>query len=79
MRKRIRSVIRLKIEEIAKSRGMNMSQLSRKSDVAYNTIRAIWDHPNRDISISILHRIAVALNVSVTDLYEVVPDDSTNT
>ena len=76
MRKK-RLVIRLKIREVAESRNINMSKLSRMSDVAYNTIRAIWDDENRDVSISILDRIARALKVSVSDLYEVVPDDST--
>ena len=78
MRKK-RLVIRLKVSEIAESRNINMAQLSRRSDVAYNTIRAIWDNENRDVSISILDRIARALKVQVSDLYEVVPDDSTNT
>jgi DNA-binding Xre family transcriptional regulator len=77
-KKRASRVIRLKIKEIAESRNINMAKLSRMSDVAYNTIRGIWDNENRDISISILDRIARALNVPVTDLYEVVPDDDTN-
>ena len=75
MRKK-RLVIRLKIREIAESRGINMSKLSRMSDVSYNTIRSIWDDENRDVAISVLDRIAKALKVSVSDLYEVLPDDS---
>lgn len=77
-KKRTRRVIRLKIREIAESRNINMAKLSRMSDVAYNTIRGIWDNENRDISISILDRIARALRVKVTDLYEWVPDEDTN-
>jgi hypothetical protein len=45
-------MIRLKIRELAEARNTNMSKLSRMSDVNYNTIRGIWDNPNRDIAIS---------------------------
>jgi len=72
-------VIRLKIKEVAEARKINMAKLSRMSDVSYNTIRSIWDDENRDIAISVLDRIAKALKVSVSELYEVVPDDSANT
>jgi len=71
-------VIRLKIKEVAEARKINMAKLSRMSDVSYNTIRSIWDDENRDIAISVLDRIAKALKVSVSELYEVVPDDSAN-
>ncbi len=71
-------MIRLKIKEVAEARKINMAKLSRMSDVSYNTIRSIWDDENRDIAISVLDRIAKALKVSVSELYEVVPDDSAN-
>jgi len=45
------------------------------SDVNYNTIRGIWDDPNRDIAVTTLEKIAKALRVDVSDLYEIVPDD----
>ncbi len=67
-------VIRLRVKEIAESQGVNMSKLSRKSDVQYNTIRQIWDKPERDILLSTLEKIAVALDVPISDLYEVIPD-----
>ncbi len=68
-------MIRLRIREIAETRGINMSKLSRMSDVNYNTIRGIWDDPNRDIAVTTLEKIAKALRVDVSDLYEIVPDD----
>jgi DNA-binding Xre family transcriptional regulator len=69
-------MIRLRIREIAEARGINMSKLSRMSDVNYNTIRGIWDDPNRDIAVTTLEKIAKALRVDVSELYEIVPDDS---
>jgi DNA-binding Xre family transcriptional regulator len=75
LKRRKKTVIRLKIREIAESRKINMSKLSRMADVNYNTIRGIWDNPNRDIAVTTLEKIAKALNVNVSDLYEIVPDD----
>ncbi len=68
-------MIRLKIREIAESRKINMSKLSRMADVNYNTIRGIWDNPNRDVAVTTLEKIAKALGVNVSDLYEIVPDE----
>ena len=71
-----RTVIRLKIREIAESKKLNMSKLSRMADVNYNTIRGIWDNPNRDVAVTTLEKIAKALGVNVSDLYEIVPDQN---
>ncbi len=75
MKRRKKTVIRLKIREIAESKKINMSKLSRMSDVNYNTIRGIWDNPNRDVAVTTLEKIAKALNVSISDLYEILPDE----
>lgn len=68
-------MIKLKVREIADARRINMAKLSRMADVNYNTIRAIYDNPNRDVAVTTLEKIAKALKVEVTDLYEIVPDD----
>ncbi len=75
MKRRKKTVIRLKIREIAESKKINMSKLSRMSDVNYNTIRGIWDNPNRDVAVTTLEKIAKALKVNVSDLYEILPDE----
>jgi len=75
LKRRKKTVIRLKIREIAESRKINMSKLSRMADVNYNTIRGIWDNPNRDVAVTTLEKIAKALGVNVSDLYEIVPDE----
>jgi DNA-binding Xre family transcriptional regulator len=68
-------MILLKVREIADARRINMAKLSRMADVNYNTIRAIYVNPNRDVAVTTLEKIAKALKVEVTDLYEIVPDD----
>jgi DNA-binding Xre family transcriptional regulator len=72
---RHQSMIKLKVREIADARRINMAKLSRMADVNYNTIRAIYDNPNRDVAVTTLEKIAKALKVEVTDLYEIIPDD----
>jgi DNA-binding Xre family transcriptional regulator len=67
-------VVRLKVKEVAKERGFSMGKLSRVSDVAYNTIKRIYDDPKYSPSVTILARISVALNVSIADLVEIIPD-----
>ena len=68
-------MIKLKVREIADARRINMAKLSRMADVNYNTIRAIYNNPNRDVAVTTLEKIARALKVKVTDLYEIIPDD----
>lgn len=68
-------MIKLKVREIADARRINMAKLSRMADVNYNTIRAIYDNPNRNVAVTTLEKIAKALKVEVTDLYEIIPDE----
>ncbi len=68
-------MIKLKVREIADARRINMAKLSRMADVNYNTIRAIYDNPNRDVAVTTLEKIAKALKIDVSDLYEIIPDD----
>jgi len=68
-------MIRLKVKEIAESKGFNMSSLSRASDVSFLTIKRIWREPFRGVNTTTLERLAKALGVSVSDLFEEVPDE----
>lgn len=63
-------MIRLKVREMIQIKNMSMAKLSRKADISYNTIQAICNNPQHDVSITVLHRIAQALGVSVCDLIE---------
>lgn len=68
-------MVRLKVREIAESKKINMSKLSRMADVNYNTIRAIWDDETKDVTVSTLEKIAKALKVDITELIEMLPDE----
>jgi DNA-binding Xre family transcriptional regulator len=68
-------MFRLRIKEVAESQGYNMSSLSRKADVPFNTVRRAWKNPHYEIRLDALHRIAKALGVKTSDLIEDVPDN----
>jgi DNA-binding Xre family transcriptional regulator len=68
-------MIRLKVKEVAESKKITMAKLSRIADLNYGTIRAIYENPNRDVAVTTLEKIAKALKVDVTDLYEILPDN----
>ncbi len=68
-------MIQLKVREIAEAKKITMAKLSRMADINYNTIRAIYDDPHRDVAVTTLEKIAKALKVGITDLYEILPDE----
>lgn len=67
-------MIRLRVKEVAKEKDISMGKLSRTADVAYRTVKLIYTDPYRDVSLSTLVRLAKALDVSVADLMEELPD-----
>ena len=63
-------MIRLKIKEAAQARSISMSKLSRMSDVSYDTIQQIYHNPYKDVNMSTLEKLADALKVEVSELFE---------
>lgn len=57
-----------KIEEIAEAKGINLKELSRKSNVSYNTLYAIVKRNNKSVRPDILQKIATTLGLSVDEL-----------
>ena len=75
MRRRKLMRVKLKIREVAQAKGITMAKLSRRADLGYNTVVSAWNNPDRDITVSTLVKLAAALKVEVTDLFEVIPDE----
>ena len=69
-------MIHLKVKEVAESKGFNMSSLSRAPDVSFLTVKRIWREPYRGVNTTTLERLAKALDVSVAELFEELPDES---
>lgn len=66
---------RLKVKEVAEAKGMSMTKLQNRSEIAYGTIRKIFRDPYAEITITTLSRLAQALGVETRDLIEDVPDE----
>ncbi len=63
-------MIRLKVKEVAKAKGISQSKLGRLADVDVKTMRRIYREPTAPVTTTILDRIATALNVDVSLLLE---------
>jgi len=64
---------RLRVKEVAESKGFNISTLSRASDVPFSTVRRVWKNPYHEIKLAILAKLAESLGVSISELIEDVP------
>ena len=67
-------MFRLRIKEVAESKGYNMSTLSRKANVPFITIKRAWKNPQYEIKLATLHKIAQTLGVTTSELLEDIPD-----
>lgn len=71
-------MIRLRVKEVAKSKGIGQGKLSRMSDVDIKTMRKIFQQPFSIITTETLDKIAKALGVDPRELIEGVPDEDEN-
>ncbi len=67
-------MFRLRIKEVAESKGYNMSTLLREANVPFITIKRAWKNPQYEIKLAILHKIAQTLGVTTSELLEDIPD-----
>ena len=68
--------VRVKVKEVADAKGMSMTKLSHRSEVAYNTVRKLFQNPYAEVTLSTLRRLGDALGVATCDLIEDVPDEA---
>jgi DNA-binding Xre family transcriptional regulator len=62
--------IRLRVKEVARQKGVSMTRLHHRSEVAYTTIRAIFREPHTEVTLTTLARLAEALDVPTGELIE---------
>jgi transcriptional regulator with XRE-family HTH domain len=67
-------VVRLRLKQVLKEKEISMGRLSRLSDVSYSTIARICNDVYYSPSLAILERLARALSVRISDLYEEVDE-----
>jgi len=63
------------VKEIAEQRGMSMGKLERLADLSHPTIRDIFRNPYKEVTSTTLAKLATALGVPVSDLFEEVADE----
>lgn len=68
-------MIRLRVKEIAQAKGISQGKLSRMSDVDDNTIKRIYRNPTANVNTDTLNKLAKALEVSIHELIEEIPDE----
>ena len=68
--------MRVKIKEVASEKGISMTRLSQRSEVAYNTVRKLFRDPYAEVTLSTLRRLADVLDVSTCEVIEDVPEDT---
>ena len=68
-------MMRLRVRELAEAQGIGLSKLSRLADVNYKTVQTIWRDPFHGVNTKTLERIAKALKVPMSELFEDVPDE----
>jgi DNA-binding Xre family transcriptional regulator len=68
-------MIRLRIKEVAEAKGFNQSSLSRAADVHFSTIKRIFRDPYKEVTSTTLDKVARALEVSICDLIEELPEE----
>jgi DNA-binding Xre family transcriptional regulator len=67
-------MIRLRVKEIATSKGFSQGKLQRRADVDIKTIRKIYKDPYSGINTDTLAKLAKALEVPSSELIEDVAD-----
>jgi len=66
-------VFRLKVKEVAQAKGISQRQLFLRSKVDITTIRKVFHNPYTVITVETLDRLAMVLEVDVSELIESVP------
>jgi DNA-binding Xre family transcriptional regulator len=68
---------RIRVREVAEEKGISMTKLFHRSEVALTTIQKVWRDPYAPVTLSTLTRLAKALGVETRDLIEDVPEETT--
>ena len=69
-------MIRLRVKEIARLKGISQAKLSRRADLDPSTVRRIYQEPDEaNVTLDTLNRLSWALGVTPCDLLEYMPDE----
>jgi transcriptional regulator with XRE-family HTH domain len=63
-------MLKLRVKQLAKERGLSMGKLSRLADVDYTTVKRLFDDRNYSPTLETLYKVAVVLGVTVDELID---------
>lgn len=67
---------RLRVKELAEEKGFTQSKLMRMADLNMKTVQGLYREPYRiNVAYLTLEKVAKALNVSISELFEEVEDE----
>lgn len=69
-------MFRLKVREVALSKNISQSRLGRMADIDTKTMSQIFNKPFESITLYVLDKVAVALDVDISELIESIPTSS---
>lgn len=69
-------MLRLRVKEVAKEKGISMNKLSQRSEVSYNIVKEIYRNPYKIVTTDTINRLAKVLEVPATYLLEDVDETS---
>lgn len=65
----------MRVKEIATSKGISMTKLHKRSDVAYSVVRLVFRNPYTEVTLTTVARLGEALGVSTAELLEDVDEE----
>ena len=71
----VTKMLRLRVKELAKERGLSMGLLSRLSNIDMNTMKRLYDDRKYNPSLLTVHKVAKVLRCTIDDLVEEVLDE----
>jgi DNA-binding Xre family transcriptional regulator len=71
--------VRLKVKEVAASRGVSQRQLSIRSGITIKNIQRIFRKPYSNVTTETLDKLAIVLGVDASELIESVYDQTNYT
>jgi DNA-binding Xre family transcriptional regulator len=67
---KVACMVRLRVKKLLREKNISMGKLSRMSDISISTIQRICNDASYSPTLNTLDRIAKALNVPLSELYE---------
>jgi DNA-binding Xre family transcriptional regulator len=68
-------VIKIKVPELLKKKGLNATDLMRKGNISYGTAHRLSKGEGDGITFEVLSALCKLFDVQVKDILEYVPDD----